>query len=263
MFFKKVKKADLEAVSSRNADQERQENKMMRAWISFGVVIILLILLFFASINIGSLKVGFGELFSGLFVKYNKDVATIYDLRFPRIIISMLAGAAIAVSGVLFQAVLKNPLADPGNGTDSLYVINPLGERKVQRLVYGTERIERYEILQHGEVSYLLYKLATEAKPRIYAVDVSRLGDISLSEYILCKEQTMQELEKRCKENDKNYNEAIRKTQEDYESRLKSTVKNMEQRYKQQYDELAKLTQGMQEEGRKWRELYYKSVTKD
>lgn len=37
----------------------------------------------------------------------------------------------------------------------------------------------------------------------------------------------------------------------------------MEQRYKQQYDELAKLTQGMQEEGRKWRELYYKSVTKD
>lgn len=116
-------------------------------------------------------------------------------------------------------------MADPGNGTDSLYVINPLGERKVQRLVYGTERIERYEILQHGEVSYLLYKLATEAKPRIYAVDVSRLGDISLSEYILCKEQTMQELEKRCKENDKNYNEAIRKTQEDYESRLKSTVK--------------------------------------
>lgn len=74
-------------------------------------------------------------------------------------------------------------------------MINPLGERKVQRLVYGTERIERYEILQHGEVSYLLYKLATEAKPRIYAVDVSRLGDISLSEYILCKEQTMQELE--------------------------------------------------------------------
>ena len=60
MFFKKVKKADLEAVSSRNADQERQENKMMRAWISFGVVIILLILLFFASINIGSLKVGCG-----------------------------------------------------------------------------------------------------------------------------------------------------------------------------------------------------------
>ena len=48
------------------------------------------------------------------FVERIDEVATIYDLRFPRIIISMLAGAAIAVSGVLFQAVLKNPLADPG-----------------------------------------------------------------------------------------------------------------------------------------------------
>ena len=114
MIFKKVKKADLEMISQTSADYERQENKMMMAWISFGVVIALLILLFFASINIGSLKIGFGKLMHGLFVTYDKDVATIYDLRFPRIIISMLAGAAIAVSGVLFQAVLKNPLADPG-----------------------------------------------------------------------------------------------------------------------------------------------------
>ena len=73
----------------------------------------LLVALFFAAVNIGSLKVSFPELLRGLFVEYNDNVATIYDLRFPRIIISMLAGAAIAVSGVLFQAVLKNPLADP------------------------------------------------------------------------------------------------------------------------------------------------------
>ena len=73
-----------------------------------------LVVLFFAAINIGSLKVSFTELIRGLFVERIDDVATIYDLRFPRIIISMLAGAAIAVSGVLFQAVLKNPLADPG-----------------------------------------------------------------------------------------------------------------------------------------------------
>ena len=77
-------------------------------------MILLLVALFFAAVNIGSLKVSFPELLKGLFVEYNEDVATIYDLRFPRIVISMLAGAAIAVSGVLFQAVLKNPLADPG-----------------------------------------------------------------------------------------------------------------------------------------------------
>ncbi|MCH1981391.1 iron ABC transporter permease [Ruminococcus sp. OA3] len=95
-------------------DRSRRKKKAARAAISFIVMALLLCILFFAAVNMGSLKVSFRELLQGLFVEYNGDVATIYDLRFPRIIISMLAGAAIAVSGVLFQAVLKNPLADPG-----------------------------------------------------------------------------------------------------------------------------------------------------
>lgn len=95
-------------------DKARRRGKTARAAVSFVVMTILLVALFFAAVNIGSLKVSFTELIRGLFVEYNDNVATIYDLRFPRIIISMLAGAAVAVSGVLFQAVLKNPLADPG-----------------------------------------------------------------------------------------------------------------------------------------------------
>lgn len=73
-----------------------------------------LLVLFLFSVNTGSLKVSPRELFMGLFIEYNPDVATVYDLRFPRIFIAMLGGAATAVSGVLLQAVLKNPLADPG-----------------------------------------------------------------------------------------------------------------------------------------------------
>lgn len=95
-------------------DENREKRKRLRAVLSFVLMAVLLMVLFFAAINIGSLKVSFGELMRGLFVERIDEVATIYDLRFPRIIISMLAGAAIAVSGVLFQAVLKNPLADPG-----------------------------------------------------------------------------------------------------------------------------------------------------
>ena len=69
MIFKKLKKSDLEGIDAATADQKRQENKKMRTGISFAVVIILLIILFFASINIGSLKVGFFKLLEGLFVK--------------------------------------------------------------------------------------------------------------------------------------------------------------------------------------------------
>ena len=82
--------------------------------LSFIITAAGLLVLFLFAVNTGSLKVSPGTLFNGLFVAYNPDVATIYDLRFPRIFIAMTGGAAMAVSGVLLQAVMKNPLADPG-----------------------------------------------------------------------------------------------------------------------------------------------------
>ncbi len=82
--------------------------------LSFIITAALLLALFLLAVNTGSLKVTPLQLLRGLFVEYNPDVATIYDLRFPRIFIAMLGGAATAVSGALLQAVLKNPLANPG-----------------------------------------------------------------------------------------------------------------------------------------------------
>ena len=82
--------------------------------LSFVITAAGLLVLFLYAVNTGSLKLTPMELFKGLFVEYNPDVATVYDLRFPRIFIAMLGGAATAVSGVLLQAVMKNPLADPG-----------------------------------------------------------------------------------------------------------------------------------------------------
>lgn len=82
--------------------------------LSFVITAAGLFVLFLFAVNTGSLKVSATELLKGLFVEFNQDVATIFDLRFPRIFIAMLGGAATAVSGVLLQAVMKNPLADPG-----------------------------------------------------------------------------------------------------------------------------------------------------
>lgn len=82
--------------------------------ISYTTVIIALIILVIFSCKTGSLDVSFTTIAKGLFVKYDPQVAAIYDLRFPRIIIAALAGASLAVSGVLLQAVMQNPLTDPG-----------------------------------------------------------------------------------------------------------------------------------------------------
>jgi iron complex transport system permease protein len=50
---------------------------------------------------------GLAEITSGSFVNI------IWDIRLPRVITAILAGAGLATSGALMQAAVKNPLADP------------------------------------------------------------------------------------------------------------------------------------------------------
>ena len=73
-----------------------------------------MLITFFVAANTGGLSVSVSRLFKGLFIEYDETVAIILQLRFPRIIVAMLGGAIMAMSGVCMQAVMRNPLADPG-----------------------------------------------------------------------------------------------------------------------------------------------------
>ena len=42
------------------------------------------------------------------------DANTLFNIRLPRIITALMAGAMLSVSGAFFQAALRNPIADPG-----------------------------------------------------------------------------------------------------------------------------------------------------
>lgn len=65
-------------------------SKRKKIWI-FSLTAAGLLLLFWVGVNTGSLKVTPAELFKGLFVEYNSTVASIYDLRFPRILLRFWA----------------------------------------------------------------------------------------------------------------------------------------------------------------------------
>lgn len=43
-----------------------------------------------------------------------RDSIIIYDIRLPRVVLGILVGAALAVSGAVMQGLFRNPLADPG-----------------------------------------------------------------------------------------------------------------------------------------------------
>src|SRR5699024_2014805 len=80
---------------------------------SFIVVLLLIPLTIIYAAKTGSIEITSIELIKGLFTGTDNNVAIIKDLRFPRIIISLFAGAALAVSGVLLQAAMRTPLAEP------------------------------------------------------------------------------------------------------------------------------------------------------
>lgn len=87
---------------------------MYKKMISFIVVTGLLLIVTIYSMITGSIEITAVELLKGLFTGTNENVEIIKDLRLPRIVIALFAGAALSVSGVLLQAVMRNPLAEPG-----------------------------------------------------------------------------------------------------------------------------------------------------
>jgi len=87
---------------------------MTKKILSFSIVILLLLVSMIYSATTGSIKMGFFEFIGAFFEEGNSQMEAIRDLRFPRIVVALFAGAALSVSGVLLQSVMRNPLADAG-----------------------------------------------------------------------------------------------------------------------------------------------------
>lgn len=68
-----------------------------------------------ASLTLGSVDISFSTIVHTLLGNVQTtDEMVIWNIRFPRNIVGALVGANLAVSGAILQAVMKNPLADPG-----------------------------------------------------------------------------------------------------------------------------------------------------
>ena len=71
-------------------------------------------LLIFGSLFVGPAKLTSGEVLSVLARDVQESHATIVlDVRLPRALLAFTIGAALAGSGVVFQGLFRNPLADP------------------------------------------------------------------------------------------------------------------------------------------------------
>ena len=80
----------------------------------FVLLLILLVITFIVAMVSGTSDISVIEMLKSLFSNTDTNTYTIVNqIRFPRVILAIVAGAGLACSGCVFQGVLRNPLADP------------------------------------------------------------------------------------------------------------------------------------------------------
>ena len=100
--------------------------------ISFYVLTLgLMVLLFGLSIRLGTYTLSFEEIWAA-FQPDDKNYFTLMEYRLPRAVLAILLGGALAISGVLVQSVVRNPLASP----DILGINNAAGLIAVSVLMF-------------------------------------------------------------------------------------------------------------------------------
>ncbi len=122
-----------------NSDQITHNTRSKHRLITvIAVGILLTVLMFIASLCIGPTRIlSPGEMFGALFSSLQKggvnltyDELMVYSSRLPRTIVAFAVGIGLSVAGVVYQAIIRNPLVDPyimgvssGAGTAAIAVI--------------------------------------------------------------------------------------------------------------------------------------------
>ena len=96
------------------------------------LILVLLGVMILVGIAVGSRELGIGEVWRALTGGGDIEArAIVLEQRVPRTVVAVLAGAALAVAGVIMQGHTRNPLADPGllgvTAGSSLLVVLAIG----------------------------------------------------------------------------------------------------------------------------------------
>ena len=95
------------------------------------ITLSMMVLLFGLSIRLGTYTLSFEEIWAA-FQPNDKNYFTLMEYRLPRAVLAILLGGALAISGVLVQSVVRNPLASP----DILGINNAAGLVAVSVLMF-------------------------------------------------------------------------------------------------------------------------------
>lgn len=108
-----------------DAGTEQQEESFQdyrryvaRKWVFMAVCVVVTVLVMGLAVTYGTYNIGFLESYQIIWDHINGNIVNttkdhiIVNLRMPRIVVGIVAGAGLAVAGAVMQSTLMNPLAD-------------------------------------------------------------------------------------------------------------------------------------------------------
>jgi iron complex transport system permease protein len=101
----------MQAITAESIEKKRRS----RSILVMSILAVLIFTTFIISMNTGVIKLTPKDLFMTLFGQgTDRQELVLFQFRLPRIVISMLIGAGLALSGCIMQGITRNALADPG-----------------------------------------------------------------------------------------------------------------------------------------------------
>ncbi|MBN1276269.1 MAG: iron ABC transporter permease [Deltaproteobacteria bacterium] len=150
------------------------------------VSLLMLLLLFLAmilGISMGSTEYGIKEIWESLTCSGETDsmaYSIIWHIRFPRVVLAALVGATLSLGGLVFQALLRNPLAEP-------YILGISGGSAVGAItgiLMGISRFPGVSLTSFaGSIATLLLIIVISSGPTILKKDSLLLSGVMVNAF--------------------------------------------------------------------------------
>ncbi|MHA4816565.1 iron ABC transporter permease [Streptomyces aculeolatus] len=97
------------------ADTDKLRIRSHRTFVvTTAALVVALVAATLVALLVGDTKLLLGDVFNWLQGRAGPTTEVVLDTRVPRVLAALAAGAALALSGTIVQAVTRNPLAEPG-----------------------------------------------------------------------------------------------------------------------------------------------------
>ncbi|PLX54069.1 MAG: iron ABC transporter permease [Desulfobacteraceae bacterium] len=134
-------------------------------------------------ISMGSTDSGIKDVFKNLLGTKDSEsmlYTIIWQIRFPRVLLAALVGAALSLGGLVFQALLRNPLAEP-------YILGISGGSAIGAIIgilMGFSRFPGVSLMAFtGSIATLLLILAMSSGQTILKKDALLLSGVMVNAF--------------------------------------------------------------------------------